>query len=106
MRTIAIRRSKVSDISGVELNELEALRVAVKGHPDVDGDRQIDAAPGELDNLKTVANLVELTVYYPDGRTVELNATASEVNKVIPLDNLKAADNLRGRRRNSAPGSD
>lgn len=103
---MAIKRSKVSDISGAELNELEALRVAVKGHPDVDGDRQIDIAPTELGSLKTVANLVEITVYHPDGKAVELFATASEVSKWISLDNLKAADNLRGRRKNSAPGFD
>lgn len=43
---MAIKRSKISDISGVELNELEALRVAIRDHGDVDGDRQIDIAPG------------------------------------------------------------
>lgn len=103
---MAIKRSKVSDISGAELNELQALRVAVKGHPDVDGDRQIDIAPDELANLKTVANLVEVTVYHPDGKVAELFATAAEISKWIPLDNLKKADSLRGRRRNSAPGQD
>ncbi|WP_153008362.1 hypothetical protein [Rhodococcus pyridinivorans] len=103
---MAIKRSKVSDISGTELNELSALRVAVKGHSDVDGDRQIDIAPDELPSLKTVNNLVSLTVYYPDGRTEDLFATSAEVSKWIPLDNLKAADNLRGRRKNAAPGFD
>ncbi|WP_407107292.1 hypothetical protein [Rhodococcus aetherivorans] len=96
----------MSDISGTELNELQALRVAVRDHQDVDGDRQIDIAPEELAALKTVNNLVSLTVYYPDGKTVDLYAVASEVNKWIPLDNLKQADNLRGRRKNAAPGLD
>ncbi|UNQ40915.1 hypothetical protein MPC38_06605 [Prescottella equi] len=100
---MAIKRSKISDISGVELNELEALRVAIRDHGDVDGDRQIDIAPGELQALKTVSNLVSLTVNYPDGKSVDLYATATEVNKWIPLENLKAADSLRGRRRNFVP---
>ncbi|WMM74420.1 hypothetical protein RCF27_09125 [Rhodococcus pyridinivorans] len=106
MRTIAIKRSKVSDISGTELSELEALRVAIRDHVDVDSDKQIDIAPSELEALKTVNNLVGVTVYYPDGKTVELYATQAEINKWIPIENLKAADNLRGRRKNSAPGFD
>ncbi len=91
----------MSDISGQELSELEALRVAVRDHGEIDGDRQIDIAPAELDNLKVVNNLVSLTVYYPDGRTAELYATMAEVNKWIAIENLKAADNLRGRRKNA-----
>ncbi|MGW5074010.1 hypothetical protein [Rhodococcus sp. NPDC004095] len=97
---------KFSDVTGDELNELEALRVIVRNHPDLDEDKQLDAGPKELDALKTVSNLVNITVEYPDGKRVELAATAAEVNKVIPLDNLKQADGLRGRRRNFRPGQD
>lgn len=103
---MALRNIKISDISGVELNELEALRVIVRNHPDIDEDKQIDAGVGELDALKTVSNLVNLTVVYPDGKNVELAATAAEVNKVIPLQNLKGADGLRGRRKNFRPSGD
>lgn len=103
---MALRNIKISDITGVELNELEALRVLVRNHPDIDEDKQIDAGTGELDALKTVNNLVNLTVVYPDGKNVELSATAAEVNKVIPIENLKSADGLRGRRKNFRPGQD
>ncbi|NKZ73246.1 hypothetical protein GTA09_29350 [Rhodococcus hoagii] len=46
---MALRNIKISDISGVELNELEALRVIGRNHPDIDEDKQIDAGVGELE---------------------------------------------------------
>lgn len=100
---MAIRNIKVSDITGEEVKDTDALRVIVRGHPKIGEDKQLDAATGELDNLKTVANLINIEVQYPDGTSKELFATLTELEKVIPFPVLEEADGLRGRRKNFKP---
>lgn len=100
---MAIRNVKVSDITNVELKDDDAIRVIVRGHPKLSDDKQLDAATGELDALKTVSNLVNIEVQYADGTSKEMFATAVELEKVIPLVVLEAADGLRGRRKNYKP---
>ncbi len=102
---MAIKNVKVSDISGVDLKDSEAVRVVIRDHPKLSEDKQFDAAVGEIETLKTVANLVNIEIQYPDGTSKEVAATATELEKVIPLNVLEASDGLRGRRRNFKPGS-
>ena len=119
MSPLGIKNVKFSDISGAELKDDDTLRVIVRGHPKVGEDKQLDAAPfpvaptppldaatGELDALKTVANLVAVEIQYPDGTSKEVAATATELEKIIPLDVLQNADGLRGRRKNFRPSQD
>ncbi|MGB3822483.1 MAG: hypothetical protein WA972_05935 [Rhodococcus qingshengii] len=103
---MGIKNVKFSDISGAELKDDDTLRVIVRGHPKVGEDKQLDAATGELDALKTVANLVAVEIQYPDGTSKEVAATATELEKIIPLDVLQNADGLRGRRKNFRPSQD
>lgn len=103
VKKLAILNVKVSDISGAHLKDDDCVRVIVRGHPKLSEDKQLDAATGELDALKTVANLVNIEVQYPDGTTKDVAATAAELEKVIPFDVLEGADGLRGRRRNWRP---
>lgn len=100
---MAIKNIKFSDITGAELKDDNAVRIVVRGHPKLQEDKQIDAASGELDALKTVANLVTIEVHLPDGSVKELAATATELEKIVPVDVLENADGLRGRRRNWKP---
>lgn len=106
MSPLGIKNVKFSDISGAELKDDDTLRVIVRGHPKVGEDKQLDAATGELDALKTVANLVAVEIQYPDGTSKEVAATATELEKIIPLDVLQNADGLRGRRKNFRPSQD
>lgn len=103
---MGIRNVKFSDITGTELKDDDTLRVIVRGHPKVGEDKQLDAATGELDALKTVANLVAVEIQYPDGTSKEVAATTAELEKIIPLDVLQNADGLRGRRKNFRPSQD
>lgn len=100
---MAIKNIKFSDITGAELKDDNAVRVVVRGHPRLEEDKQLDAAAGELDALKTVANLVNIEVHMPDGTVRELAATAAELEKIVPVDVLQNADGLRGRRKNWRP---
>ena len=102
---MAIKNVKVSDISGTDLKEDEAVRVVVRGHPKLGEDKQFDAAASEIEALKTIANLVNVEIHYADGTTKEVAATATELEKVIPLNVLEKTDGLRGRRKNFRPSS-
>lgn len=103
---MAIRNIRVSDITGAELKDDDSIHVVVRDHPKLNGPKQLDAASGELEALKTVNNLVHIEIRRADGTTKEVAATVTELEKVIPLDVLEKADGLRGRRKGYRPGVD
>ena len=101
---MGIKNVKVSDISGVDLKEDEAIRVVVRNHPKLDEPKQIDAAGDEIKSLKGLTNLVTVNVVHPSGIVDELAVTVTELEKVIPLHVLQEADGIRGRRKGYRPG--
>lgn len=99
---MALKQVTVSDISGNEVENGDAIEVTVRNHPTFD-DKRIDAIKGELDALKTVDNLVTLEVKDGTGKVTEVFCTAGELAKIIPDKILEAAAGTRGRRPGWSP---
>lgn len=94
----------ISDISGIELEEKNAINVVVRDHPSSEP-RQFDASEEELKALKPLNNLVTLEYRFADGTTQDVFVSASDFNKLIPADKLAGFDAVRGRRKGFRPGS-
>ncbi|NIL77176.1 hypothetical protein RhoFasB10_03318 [Rhodococcus sp. B10] len=101
---MGFRNVRVSDVSGIELNDKDVVNVVVRSHPQVSEARQFDASAEELKALKTVNNLVLLEYRLADGSTQDVYVSATEFAKLIPNDKLESFDPLRGRRKNFRPG--
>jgi hypothetical protein len=100
---MGFRSVRVSDISGIELNESEAVNVVIRDHPKSEP-RQFDASQEELKALKTVGNLVSLEYRFADGTSQDVFVTATEFAKLVPDDKLSGFDAVRGRRKGFRPG--
>ncbi|SIC58980.1 hypothetical protein [Mycobacteroides abscessus] len=92
------KQLRVSDISGRELTDDEAVTVVVKNAGKV-----FDAAADELTALKAVNNVVELEYRYPNGQVATVLVPKAEFNKLVPEDKLAGFDSNRGRRSGYSP---
>ena len=101
---MAFKSVRVSDISGIELDDNQVVNVVVRDHPRVQEAKQFDASEEELKALKVVNNLVTLELRHADGSTQDVAVTAAEFAKLIPDDKLAGFDGLRGRRKGFRPG--
>lgn len=95
---MGFRQLKVSDISGQELADADAVTVVVKSAGKV-----FDCHLDELSALKTVNNVVELDIKYPAGDTRTVLVPRAEFAKLIPDDKLAGFDSSRGRRSGYSP---
>lgn len=92
------KQLRVSDISGVELSDAEAVSVVVK-----DAGKVFDASESELKALKPVTNVVELEYRYPSGQVATVLVSRTDFDKLIPKDKLAGFDSNRGRRSGYSP---
>lgn len=92
------RQLKISDISGQELADSDAVTVVVKTAGKV-----FDCHIEELTALKTVNNVVELEIKYPAGDTRTVLVPRVEFSKLISDDKLATFDSSRGRRSGYSP---
>jgi hypothetical protein len=93
----------VSDLTGAEADESEFISLVVRQHPAIDGPKQLDVLPKEIDGLKEVKDLVVVEI--KNGDTREVVMTLSEFRKLCPDDTVKNAAGTRGRRPGYSPGS-
>jgi hypothetical protein len=64
---MAIKQVAVSDLSGIEMDVADSVRLVVSGHEALDGGSiELDVAPDELDFIRQkVIGLVNITVFAP-----------------------------------------
>lgn len=96
---------RVSDVSGKELDG-NYVNVVIKGHSQLDEHKQVDVSEAEAKSIKTVDGLVEVEFRPSNGEARTVYCTEEELAKVVPLEVLKYADGLRGRRKNFRPGQE
>ncbi|RDH76369.1 hypothetical protein DVS77_21685 [Mycolicibacterium moriokaense] len=89
---------RVSDISGVELQDNEVVEVNV-----IDAGKKFDAHADELKTLKPVTNVVKLQFRYASGQVADVLVSKTEFDKLIPADKLAGFDSNRGRRSGYSP---
>lgn len=94
------KQLRVSDISGVELSDKEAVEVTVKS-----ASKKFDCSTEELKAFKPIANVVELEVKNANGEVSTVLVTKTEFSKLIPEDKLASFDSSRGRRSGFSPRS-
>lgn len=99
---MAFRQLRVSDVSGKDIDDEQAISVVVRQHPDLTEGKVFDASEEEMSGLKSVGNLVELELRLPHGSRTLL-VTKAEFDKLMPLDKLKELPGLRGRRPGYSP---
>lgn len=102
MSTLAFRQLRVSDVSGKDLPEDEAISVVIRQHPDLTEGKVFDTSEEELSSLKGVGNLVELELRLAHGSRTLL-VTKAEFDKLMPADKLKELPGVRGRRPGYSP---
>ena len=95
---MAYRQVRVSDLTGIELGEQEAVEVTVKH-----AGKKFDCSKEELKALKPVQNVIELEVRESGGQVSTMLVSKTEFSKVIPDDKLEGFDSSRGRRSGYSP---
>lgn len=95
---MAFRQVRISDLTGIELDDKEAVEVTVKG-----ANKKFDASPEELKALKPLNNVIELELRYPSGQVGTMLVSAAEFKKVVPDEKLDSFDSARGRRSGYSP---
>lgn len=86
----------VSDLTGTEADESEFISLVVRQHPAIDGPKQLDVLPAEVEKLKSVDNLVVVEI--KNGDTKEVVMTLAEFRKLCPDETVKKASSTRGRK--------
>lgn len=89
---------RVSDLSGVELQDSEVVTVNV-----IDAGKIFDASAEELKALKPVTNVVKLQLRYASGQVADVLVSKTEFDKLISADKLAGFDSNRGRRSGYSP---
>lgn len=97
---MAYRQVRISDLTGVELDDKEAVEVTVKG-----ANKKFDASADELKALKPLTNVVELELRYESGQVGSMLVSGTDFKKVVPDDKLADFDSARGRRSGYSPRS-
>lgn len=95
---MAYRQVRISDLTGVELDDKDAVEVTVKH-----AGKKFDCSSEELKALKPVTNVVELELRYASGQVGTILVSKTEFSKVIPDDKLEGFDSSRGRRSGYSP---
>ena len=95
---MAYRQIRLSDVSGVELNDADAVEVTHK----VAG-RKFDCSAEEVKLFKPVTNVVELELRYASGQVSTVLVSKTEFSKLIPDEKLESFDSSRGRRSGFSP---
>ncbi|WP_396919717.1 hypothetical protein [Mycolicibacterium sp.] len=95
---MAYRQVRISDLTGVELDEKEAVEVTVKG-----ANKKFDASAEELKALKPLTSVVELELRYASGQVGQMLVSQAEFKKVVSDDKLAGFDSARGRRSGYSP---
>lgn len=91
-------QKRLSDISGIELDDSEVVSVTVK-----EAGRVFDATADELKGLKPINNVLTLEYRYPSGQVATLLVSKTEFNKLVPEDKLESFPSNRGRRPGYSP---
>jgi hypothetical protein len=92
---------KQSDLTGVQGPDEEFGRLVVRNYPGVEGARQLDVRPEEVDEISTVTDLIELDYYAPgNGTPQRLVVAKADFDKLTSsniAEVLAGARTLRGR---------
>jgi hypothetical protein len=100
VRTLARVQKVVSDLSGTEVDESEAVQIIVRRGPGIDRPLVIDALPGEVGDLSDAPDIysVELKPYNGEASR-ELLVTIKDLKKLVADGNIEALfENARGTR--------
>ncbi|ODR25789.1 hypothetical protein [Mycolicibacterium porcinum] len=92
-----------SDVTQNLIPDEKVVNVVIKGHPKLDEAKQIDSSAEELAALKFATGLVEIEFRPTNGQSYTRFITATELEKVVPLEVLQKADGIRGRRPGVSP---
>lgn len=95
---MAFRQVRISDLTGAELDDKEAVEVTVKG-----AGKKFDASAEELKALKPLSNVIELELRYASGQVGTMLVSQTDFKKVVPDDKLAGFDSSRGRRSGYSP---
>lgn len=94
---MALKTVKVSDLSGTEGTDDQFASVIIRNGES----KTLDVLVTELDNLKEVADLIQVEVRMSDTSTRTLMVRKADLDKWCPPEVLAKARNTRGR----VPGS-
>ncbi|WP_100503988.1 hypothetical protein [Mycobacteroides abscessus] len=97
---MAYRQVRISDLTGLELDEKDAVEVTVKG-----ANKKFDASAEELKALKPLTSVVELELKYASGQVSTMLVSQAEFKKTVPDDKLASFDSARGRRSGFSPSA-
>ena len=100
---MAFRQIRVSDLTGVVIDDDKVVEVTIRSHPDLEEAKRFDTQPSELKDLKPLEGLVELELRSPSGSVGTMYLDREEFDAVIPPDKVKAVDSTRGRRTGFRP---
>ena len=95
---MAYKQIRLSDVSGVELDDKDAVEVTVK-----EAGRKFDCSAEEIKLFKPVNNVLELELRYASGQVGTVLVSKTEFNKLIPEEKLNSFDSSRGRRSGYSP---
>lgn len=91
-------QKRLSDISGIELEDSEVVQVTVK-----EAGRVFDATAEELKALKPITNVLTLEYRYASGQVSTQLVSKAEFSKLVPEDKLESFPSNRGRRPGYSP---
>jgi hypothetical protein len=104
---VARKQVIVSDLTGTEADEQDAVRVVIRRGPGIIRPLALDALPAELQDIGDAPDiyLVEVKPYDPARPAQELLVSIKDLKKVAPEGNvdalLESATGLQGRPRGS-----
>ena len=98
---IARKQKVVSDLSGQEVEEHEAVQLIVRRGPGIDKPIALDALPGELSDLDEAVDIYAVEIKHFNGETKELMVGIKSLKKLVADGNIEAlfetARSTRGR---------
>lgn len=94
---MAIVTRKVSDLSGTEAPEDAFASIIVRHHPKTEDAKRLDALPNELEQFKSVGDLVILEIRNADLTTREMYIKYADFAKVMPDENFVKLPGIKGR---------
>lgn len=95
---MGIKNVVVSDISGAEIPDGEAVELIVRSHPKLEAARRLDVSASEVAGLKDASNVVVVELKH-NGETSTKTVTLADFERVVPNKALSNGAPTRGRRR-------